>query len=184
MTILLNPDPEEIWHQYSQALSRFLASRAPADVVEDLLQEVFVKILTRLETLQDHKKLESWIYQITRNTLIDYYRTRRTHEEIPEDLANPEAEAAVEVRKELAACLGPMIQALPPTYRRAVQLSEMDGKTQGQVAALEGLTLSGAKSRVQRGRDHLKILLKECCTFEINRHNQVLSYEPRTCKNC
>ncbi|HHC73482.1 MAG TPA: RNA polymerase sigma factor SigZ, partial [Thiothrix sp.] len=80
----------------------------------------------------------------------------------------------------------PMVKMLPDKYKKAVQLSEIEGKTQQEVAKLEGISLSGAKSRVQRGRKLLKAILNECCQIEINRRNQPVSYEPKeqTCKIC
>lgn len=79
-----------------------------------------------------------------------------------------------------------MIKELPDKYRNAVQMSEMESKTQKEVAVQEGISLSGAKSRVQRGRALLKTMLHECCQFEINKENQIVSYEKKDqdCKFC
>lgn len=83
-------------------------------------------------------------------------------------------------------CLNTMIKELPDKYRNAVQLSEIESKTQKQVAEQEGVSLSGAKSRVQRGRAFLKNMLHDCCELEVNKYNQVISYEKkeRDCKYC
>jgi RNA polymerase sigma-70 factor (ECF subfamily) len=79
-----------------------------------------------------------------------------------------------------------MIHKLPEKYRNAVQMSEIDNKTQKEVAELDGISLTGAKSRVQRGRGLLKSMLHDCCQLEINKQNQVISYEPKKqdCKFC
>jgi len=79
-----------------------------------------------------------------------------------------------------------MVRELPDKYRTAIQLSEMENKTQKEVAEKEGISLSGAKSRVQRGRAMLKNMLDDCCQFEINQKNQVVSYEKkeRDCRFC
>ena len=156
------------------------------DVADDLLQDVFIKVHARIDSLKEDAKLESWLYQITRNTIIDHYRSKRTTEELPDWIEQPQPEEEEVIRKELSSCLEPMVKKLPDKYRKAVQMSEIENKTQKEVAELEGISLSGAKSRVQRGRALLKTMLHDCCQFEINKDNQVVSYEKRDqdCKLC
>ena len=155
-------------------------------MVEDLLQDVFVKIHARIDSLKEGAKIESWLYQITRNTIIDHYRSKRTTEKLPEWIEQAQPEDEETIRKELSSCFEPMIKELPDKYRNAVQMSEMESKTQKEVAVQEGISLSGAKSRVQRGRALLKAMLHECCQFEINKENQIVSYEKKDqdCKFC
>ena len=83
-------------------------------------------------------------------------------------------------------CLVPMIQQLPDKYRHAVELSELEGRNQSAIAEVEGISLSGAKSRVQRGRSLLKAMLHDCCDLEINARNQVVEYDNKgnDCKFC
>ncbi|MEM7145337.1 MAG: RNA polymerase sigma factor SigZ [Verrucomicrobiota bacterium] len=177
---------EDIWHEYHERLAAFVGSRIERDAVEDLLQDIFTKIHKRLNTLKDDSKLESWVYQIARNSIIDHYRTRRPTESLPDWVEGPERSNDDEVRKEFASCLEPIIQRLPEKYREAIQLSEIDRRSQQEVADQIGISLSGAKSRVQRGRVLLKGLLQECCDIEFNRHNQLISYENKdgTCADC
>jgi len=61
-----------------------------------------------------------------------------------------------------------MIEQLPEKYRVAIRLSEVEGAQQ-DVADRLGLSLSGAKSRIQRGRLLLKGVLVQCCTFHRDR---------------
>lgn len=177
---------ETIWHDYHSKLSSFIKSRVDGDVADDILQDVFVKIHTHIESLKDDTRLESWLYQVTRNAISDYYRSRRHSDRLPEWIEQPEPENADEIRQELSSCLQPMINALPDRYRHAMQMSEIDNKTQKVVAEVEGISLSAAKSRVQRGRVLLKAMLYDCCLFEVNRDNQVVSYEKKEsdCKFC
>lgn len=177
---------ENIWHEYQSRLAAFIRSKVAEDMVEDLLHDIFMKISLSIDSLKDDAKLESWLYQITRNAITDYYRTRRISEELPEWLEQPQPEEEKSIRIELAACLETMVRELPEKYRNAVQLSEMENRTQREVAEQEGISLSGAKSRVQRGRALLKAMLNDCCQFDINQKNQVLSYEKkeRDCKFC
>ena len=156
---------ENIWNEYNEKLSAFLRTRVDNDAVEDILQDVFVKIHTRIDTLKEDAKLESWLFQITRNAVIDYYRSKRPTVELPEWIEQEQANEDEIIRKELSSCLTPMIEQLPDKYLTAVKLSEIENKTQREVAEIEKITLAGAKSRVQRGRSILMGMLHECCKF-------------------
>ncbi len=167
---------EDIWYEYHMKLAAFIKSRVGEEVVNDLLQDVFVKIHTRIDSLKENTKLESWLYQITRNTIIDHYRAKRPLEELPEWIEQPESDGGEIIRKELSSCLEPMVKELPDKYREAVQLSEIKNKTQSEVAEMANISLSGAKSRVQRGRSLLKVMLHECCKFEFSKNDQLIDY--------
>ena len=132
---------ENIWHEYQSRLAAFIRSKVVEDAVDDLLQDVFMIIHLRISSLKDDKKLESWLYQITRNAITDYYRNRRVSEELPEWIEQPQPEEEESIRKEFSACLKPMVRELPDKYRNAIQLSEIENRTQKEVAELEGISL-------------------------------------------
>jgi len=183
----MNATLEHIWHEFAVKLDQFIRSRVsdPA-TAEDILQDVFVKIQKRLGQLQDPAKLEGWIYLIAHNAIIDHYRTRKETVEVPETLpAEPDSHGGE--LEELKASFRRMIYSLPEPYREALVLTEFDGMTQQQLANRLGISLSGAKSRVQRGRAQLKQMLDECCTFEFDRRGKVIDCTPREktgCKEC
>ena len=79
-----------------------------------------------------------------------------------------------------------MIQLLPENYREAVILSELKGLTQKEVAQVQGTSLSGAKSRVQRGRALLKEMLADCCRLEFDHSGRLCDYERKgkACDAC
>lgn len=180
----MNATLEHIWHEFADKLGQFIRARVndPA-TAEDILQDVFVRIQTRLDQLKDPAKLQSWIYLIARNAIIDHYRTRKETVEIPETLAvePPAADGDVEALK---AAFRRMVFNLPEPYREALVLTEFEGLTQQQLADRLGITLSGAKSRVQRGRAQLKQMLHECCTFAFDRRGKVIDCTPRAKANC
>ncbi len=151
---------EQLWKEYHLELDNFIQTRiSDRSVVEDILQEVFIKIYKRLDTLHDKSKVKSWIYQVTRNTIIDYYRTHKTLTELPENFTFPELRHSEDARQEVAHWLFPLIEELPHHYRQALVLSEVERLTQKEVADRLGISLSGAKSRVQRGRQLIKNLM-------------------------
>jgi len=177
---------EKIWNEYRNNLRRFIQKKvADKPVTDDILQDVFVKIHSGINALQDGTRLQSWLYQITRNTIIDYYRSQRPTEELPEQFSFSEADED-KVVPELAECVRAMIEELSETHREAVILSELDGLTQKQVAEKLNLSLSGTKSRVQRGRIRLKEMLMDCCHFEFDSRGGVVDFIPKrsVCKNC
>jgi RNA polymerase sigma-70 factor (ECF subfamily) len=176
-----------LWQDYHDKLLGFICSRVEsADVAEDILQDVFIKIQKGLLNLQDSQRMESWIYQIVRNAIVDHYRSRKTFEELPQYLTVPEPEQEAQARYEISTCLKPMLESLPSPYRDALRLSEIDGLKQKQVAETLGLSLSGAKSRVQRGRVMILELLTDCCRFEHDHRGTMVGYEPRNsdCSDC
>ncbi|MCP3966740.1 MAG: RNA polymerase sigma factor SigZ [Lentisphaerae bacterium] len=170
---------KDIWLEYHKKLFAFIKSRVGDSDAEDILQDVFVKIHTKIDSLKETAKLESWLYQITRNAIIDYYRSKRMTEELSDWIGAEETIESDNIRQEFSACILPMIEQLPDKYRSAVRLSEIEGKTQKEVAEREKISLSGAKSRVQRGRVLLKGMLHDCCKIELNHRNQLISYEQK-----
>ena len=165
------------WQKYRIALYQFVLKRVnDASTADDIVQNVLVKVYTHLDTLKDHGKLRQWMYQIARNTIVDYYREYQPAEELPDSL--PVSNAVIDnVEAEVAQCILPFIEKLPPHYRQAVMLSEIKGLTQKAVAKRQGISLSGAKSRVQRGRKMLKTMLLECCQFEFDHRGSIIDYE-------
>ncbi len=178
---------EMVWKEYHENLLSFIRSRVgDAVAAEDILQDVFVKIYTKIDSLKQNAKLKSWIYQITRNAIIDFYRTHKKMEELPQMLSALEMDQSEKARQEIEACLAPMIKTLPEHYREAVMLSEIEGMTQKDVAVKQGLSLSGAKARVQRGRKMLKEMLFGCCSFEFDHQGNMMDYDTKgsDCNNC
>lgn len=169
---------EKVWQEYHSRLRAFIKSRVSDDTAtDDVLQNVFLKMHTGLVSLKDETKLKSWLYQIARNAIIDFYRSHKSTVELPDQLPQPETDLGEQATQELSECLQPMIQLLPENYREAIILSEVKGLTQKEVAEAQGTSLSGAKSRVQRGRARLKNMLAECCRLEFDHSGRLCGYE-------
>ena len=180
----MTPTLENVWNEFAVKLGQFIRARvADPATAEDILQDVFVKIHGRLDQLEDPTKLQSWIYLIARNAIIDHYRTRKETTEVPESLpAEPRADDTE--MEGLTAAFRRMIYSLPDPYRDALVLTEFEGLTQKELAERLGISLSGAKSRVQRGRAQLKQLLFDCCRFEFDRRGRVIDCRPRAKDSC
>ena len=174
---------EAVWHELHDNLRAFVARRVPPDDVDDLLQDIFVRIHRGLPTVSRHERLHAWVYQLARNVVVDHYRARGHRlgaalDQAPETMlaAWPETdgEHAAAVREELAVCLQPLLEQLPADYRQAVALADLKGETQRAIAERLGLSLPGLKSRVQRGRARLRDLLGACCQLEFDQRGTVV----------
>ena len=177
---------EHVWEAFHTPLQQFIRRRVSDEATaEDVLQDVFLKIHQHGNSLKDVRRLESWIYQITRNLIIDYYRrqTPTTPWEEAEALLPVGEIPEEDVRAELAPSVVAMARYLPEPYREALLLTDYQGVSQKELSARLGLSFSGAKSRVQRAREKLKQLLLDCCHFEFDRLGRVIDYQPR-CHCC
>lgn len=169
---------EQIWEALSEKLRAFLRHRvSDAQVAEDLLQETFLRLHKKLDDIDDEQRLTAWVFQIARNLVIDHYRfkARKVTTTLEEDIETPTDEGE-NLNELVEGWLTAMIAQLPNTYRDAVELYELKGMPQQQIADTLGISLSGVKSRVQRGRDKLKTLLFECCSFERDRRGNIIGY--------
>lgn len=198
---IMTKTTEELWQLLHDGLRAFIAKRVNDEGhVDDILQDVFVRVHHRMDKVNDPRRIVSWIYQVTRNAIVDHYRKPGRHREIPSGLSAEIEELdevptssektrhgdAVEPRAELAGCLRPMIERLSPEYRDAITLVELEGLTQQAAAKRMGMSLSGMKSRMQRGRARLKRMLDDCCLIEFDRRRAVVDYEVRDagCDSC
>ena len=169
---------EPVWKEYSGKLHGFIMNRVnDRSSADDILQDVFLRIYSKMDALKDENKLQSWMYRITRNAIIDYYRSRKKNDALPVSLPAPETENNEQIRRELTHCMLPMINSLPDKYKEAVIMSEIEGLTQQEVADKQEISLSGAKSRVQRGRGMIKKLLGQCCRFAFDQRGNIVDYQ-------
>lgn len=168
---------EPIWKEFYEPLKGFVARRVNNHAaVDDIVQNVFIKISEHISEIKDSQKIHAWIYQITRNTIIDYYRRQKPTEELPTDLPFIDEDDEQDLSKELSSCIRPLIEQLPDKYREAIALTELNGISQKQLSEQLGISISGAKSRVQRGREKLKELLTACCHIEADRYGNIVDY--------
>ncbi len=173
---------EALWDRYCCRLLAFIRRRvADAHDAEDLLQEVFIRVHQGLCCLREWSRLESWIYQVTRNLIVDFYRRRKPSAEIPPDLPAEEMPLEEDPAARLAGSLREMIEELPASYRQALVMTEYQGLSQKALADSLGISLSGAKSRVQRARARLRDMFLACCHFELDRRGRVIDYYKRCC---
>jgi RNA polymerase sigma-70 factor (ECF subfamily) len=176
-------DTTAVWKEFNSALRSFILKRVhDEEIAEDILQDTFIKIHRNLGNLKDEGKLRQWLYQVTRNTIMDHFRSHRATEALPDDVAEMPAEtdSGQDVSAELGPCVKALMERLPGKDREAIEMTEFKGLSQKEISERLEMSFSGAKSRVQRARTKLKKLLEECCSFDRDRHGNILDYEPRS----
>lgn len=177
---------EKLWREFSGRLRAFILKSIRSETeADDLLQEVFAKIHAGIGQLKDPAALEPWLFQITRNAMVDSLRQRRDVPGSTDSLpARSDEPSGVNFNREIASCLKSFIVCLPEKYRTALLLVEHQGLTQKETARQLGLSLSGAKSRIQRGREQLRKRLTECCEYQFDTYGNVVDYRQKAFDRC
>jgi len=193
---------ENLWKEFSDHIRAFIRSKVSSDeVAEDIVQDIFMRIHQGLDGLNNEDRLQSWVFGIARRALADYYRRENRKRSEPTEViaseTDPEEEKEIDnltayegehsVHEEVLSWLVPMIDELPEKYRVPLKMADVEGKTQQEVADELGLSLSGAKSRVQRGREKLGEVLAACCEVEFGSEGRAVAYhklEEDNCKDC
>lgn len=180
---------DSIWQELSGDLRRFIRRRVADDhAADDLLQEVFLRIHRSIATLADSDRLTPWVYRIARNVVTDHHR-RSSSESAPLESEPADAvDEAANLRTGACRWMDELVSQVPEPYQTAVRLAEFDGLTQQEIATRTGLSLPGAKSRVQRGRAMLKDELSRCCVFHTDARGKVVDCDPKpdrtVCRDC
>lgn len=191
-------ETERIWKELHERLLSYIRRRVSSDQdAEDILQEVFARIHANLHRLSDADSVTGYVFGMTRNAVIDHHRARAKAEGALAQLQQaaesggktlPYAEetdgTSPEPGTDLALCMESLVGELPERYSRAIALTELGGLTQKEAAHQLGLSVPGAKARVQRGRRMLRELLVGCCHVELDRRRGVVDYEPRNQGGC
>lgn len=177
-----------VWQQHKNGLQSILRRQLPdANQVDDIMQVIFIKASQHWSQLHQPEKAKAWLSQIARNALIDFFRKDKKQQKIKDQLsAQVDAEPDEnwnEFQERLAYYIPEAIQLLPEKYREAVYLTEIEGLSQKELAQRLGISYSGAKSRVQRGKQKLKEIILECCLVKTDSYGNVLDYRPRAPKN-
>lgn len=185
--------PPVPWADVAARLRPYVARRAAAEDIDDVLQEVLLRAHAALPALRDDERFTGWLFGIARSALADRGRDRARHPQVrtaePDERVDTvdrvgrddERGAAAEA---LAACLALFIADLPSPYREALTLVELEGLGAARAAELVGISTSGMKSRVQRGRARLRQVLEACCVIALDVRGAVIDVAPRAPAHC
>lgn len=178
-----------IWNEFSSELYKYINSKVKNECdAEDILQDIFVKIYKNIDKVDEQTKLKSWIYKITKNTIIDYYRKKK---DIPVDIKKLDKglegdNNSENMNEEISKCLEKMIFELPEKYQEVIELYDMKGMKHKEISEKLNVTISGSKMKVQRSKAKLKEILLQCCDFEVDAFGNIIDYKQKNteCKRC
>lgn len=163
-----------IWETHQNDLKGYVRKRvALEEDVNDIMQSVLIKITNYCEAKNNVTYIKPWIYKITQNTIIDFYKKAKKTSNTEVEQLHLQAHQSAD--EEIYIWLHNFIAYLPTKYSVPLKLSDIEGKAQKEVAKQLGLTLSATKSRIQRARVKLKEKFDECGIMEYS-ENQDISY--------
>ena len=149
-------DNSQIYEDFHMKVLRYIQSKVnDYYLAEDLCSDVFVKVYEKLETFDGEKaSISTWIFTITRNRLIDYYRTRRVTVEIPEDLTYSFEENDVD--NDQLEMLAEGLEKLDEKARNLIIKHYYEGKTLKDAGEEIGISYTYAKLLHQKSLNKLK----------------------------
>jgi RNA polymerase sigma-70 factor, ECF subfamily len=181
-------DLETIWAEVGASMERFVRRRiSDPHQADDVVAEVMLRIHQNLGSLDDQERVTAWVFRIARNAITDHYRRNGRRREVLaaelDPVSDPSADAWLDDQEatlsELSLCIRPLVDALPADYRRALELTDLEGHTQADAARIEGISLSGMKSRVQRGRRQFATLVRQCCDVTTDARGELIDFQLR-----
>jgi RNA polymerase sigma-70 factor (ECF subfamily) len=178
----MNTSEISVWNQTQDKLKSFIFryTRDKA-VADDIVQDVFLKVHSKLGQLRESEKLTGWIFQIARNTITDYFRYKNK----TVALTDMDWEAENQPLNDcVVGCLQDMMATLPDKYRQALELTELKNHSQIELAQQLNISYSGAKSRVQRARQMLKEKMEETYLIRFDSYGNVIVCEDRAPCSC
>jgi RNA polymerase sigma-70 factor (ECF subfamily) len=182
---LISAEARGAWREIEARLRPYVARRVALHAdVDDVVQETFARVHRGLPTLSDSERFGPWIYRVAASAIADHRRARVRHpllsdRSLPSEAACEERDPAEEFRAGLTRCVALFVARLPSPYREAITLTELEGLTQKEAAAMLGVSLSGVKSRVQRGRARILGMFQECCEISLDGRGRVVDATPR-----
>lgn len=179
---MIEADARGAWRTLEVKLRPFVARRVRcAADVDDVLQDVLLRMHRGLGDLHDEDRFGPWAYRVARSAVLDHQRRAAKHVVVD---AAPAEEPAFEDRSDdaesvLASYVATFVAMLPTPYREALTLTELEGLTHKEAADMLRISLTAMKSRVARGRRALRQAFEDCCTIALDTRGHVVACEPR-----
>lgn len=166
------------WTAHAAELRGWLRHRTGnTALADDLLQDLFLKALRQGQRFCELHNARAWLFEVARNLLADQLRVAHHMVELPEDLV-AQAED-VDTVDALTGCLPRVLSELSADDREAITLCDLQGLPQTEFAQRKGLSLSAAKSRVQRARVRLHAQMSQACQVKTAEGGAVSDFVPR-----
>jgi len=171
---------ETIWIDLNGELFKFIYGKVKNEhITKDILQEVFLKIQLNINQLKNTSKLTSWVYQITRNAIFDYFRKSKKENGLIEDFDFPENEGSDLDYAKLSDCINIKIEGLQEKHKEAIVLNSFKNYSQKELAAQLQISYSGTKSRIQKARAILKQDILNCPRVVTDTAGKLIDYDEK-----
>lgn len=176
-------DLQVLYLEHGDALRRAVARIVPAADVDDVMQETLLKAAQALGSFRKDANPGTWLHQIARNAALDHLRGRQHKQAqrtaplqplVSEETLHPAAIIAPSIaastveRREMGSCIRDYVGRLRPDHRRILELKDIEGRTNVQIATSLGVTVGTIKIRLHRARAALRKALTEGCDFYQN----------------
>jgi RNA polymerase sigma-70 factor (ECF subfamily) len=183
---MIGPEARGAWHELEKQLRPYVARRvASPDEIDDVVQDIFLKLHQGLGTIQDDESFGGWVYRVARNTLADRGRAKARGRAFTaggtaiEEVVPATSEELDDLQANLGECVALFVSRLPSPYREAITLTELQGLAQKDAAQVLGVSLSALKSQVLRGRAKIRDMFEACCEISVDARGRVLACEAR-----
>lgn len=169
-------------------LRPFVERRARPEDVDDVLQEVLVRVHGHFDAIPDDEPFAAFVQRVAANVIVDHHRRRARRDKKHEAHAReadppldegPLAPTDEASRAELATLVGAFVTLVPSPYREALVAVELDGLPMREAAAREGVSEAAMKSRTLRGRRMLRELFEACCEIALDGRGRAVDYAPK-----
>lgn len=180
----MKSDIAQIWNDFNLKIKAFIVNKVKDEsLADDILQEVFIKIMNNIDKVNQSKNMQQYIFAIARNTIYDHFRSNELHLDYKDTPGFSEDETASLNATIADCCIKPFINKLPERYKEALLKTEFENVSQKELAQILGISYSGAKSRVQRAKEKLKGLILDCCAFQSDTYGNLQEDKNKKC-NC
>ncbi|OJJ16556.1 hypothetical protein BKI52_32085 [marine bacterium AO1-C] len=172
---------EIIWKKHQPELLNFIKTGTyDKATINDVLQEVGIKLYLALKKQQPIKNYQTWLFQVAKNTMVDFYREKQRHPYLQADLYSENTDNET-VTSDINDLLGFIIQTyLPQEYGTPLYLGDIERVPQKIVGYILGLSLPATKSRIQRARKKLKEVLMDFFEIQQNNKGEILDFQVKT----
>jgi RNA polymerase sigma-70 factor, ECF subfamily len=180
-----SPNFYSIFNEYHDRLKKFVTITVKNEwVVDDIVQEVFVRAHSKIDTLKDQDKIGSWLFRIAYRLCMDHFRkeTRKAPEEIEYFRGLNTSDYSTTERKleqhQMSVCVQNQMLLLQENYRTVIWLFDVLDFSLKEIADILELSVENVKVRLHRARKKFKSILNQKCSFEKDERN-VLVCEPK-----
>ncbi len=168
---------KSIYDAFGQQLQAFICHKVNHnDDCYDIMQNVYVKVYNKLKLVREAERLGPYLFRIASNEVINHYRSSFKYEpfeSVKSESIFAHQEASSFQLQDI--CLYSMIYSLPPIYKQALLATDLGNLSQNALAKKLEISVSAAKSRVQRAREKLKKEILKHGPYEFDRYGNIVS---------